>query len=108
MNTKNKLDMNEFRIKKKKIDDQIFKTYDKIYNLVINNIKLCANNYEECCIFSIPFFMFGEQTYDMNQVSEYLIEQLNIEITKKNLSIVNFYEPNILYIEWSLQWDKNH
>lgn len=98
----NDLNMNEFREKKKKINDIKYITYNKIYTNLIETIKLTASNGINFCLFEIPLLIFGEPLYQINDIKNYLISKINEEIYKKNITEVIFYEPNILYINWTL------
>jgi len=98
----NNLNMNEFRNKKKLIDNMKYDTYNKLYNDVINKIKLYADNLNEFCIIEIPIFIFGKSQYNINDAIEYIINNLQVEIKKNNLCEAIHYEPNIIYISWKL------
>jgi hypothetical protein len=97
------LNMDEFRKKKEQIDNIKFTTFDKIYKLVIEQIKYSADSLSEYCIYEIPVFMLYEPLYNVKEVSDYIIQKLNIKITENHLSEVKFYEPNIIFIKWSLK-----
>lgn len=96
------LNMDEYRKKKEQIDNIKFITFDKIYKLVIEKIKYSADSLLEYCIYEIPVFMLYEPLYDVKEVSDYIIKKLDIKIEQKHLSEVLFFEPNILFIKWSL------
>ena len=98
----NNLNMNIFRNKKKLLNDMKFEIYNKLYNDVINKIKMYATNLNEFCLIEIPLFQFGKSEYNINDAVEYIIGNLNNEIKNNNLHEVNFYEPNVLYISWKL------
>jgi len=101
-NNKNNLDMNYYRLKmneKKKIK---YKFFDSIFNIIIEKIKIIANNCENWCLYEIPIIMFGYPEYTMNEISSYIINKFKIHIDNKNIDEIIFYEPNILYIKWSL------
>ena len=94
--------MNFFRNKKKLLNDMKFDIYNKLYNDVINKIKMYATNLKEFCLIEIPLFQFGKSEYNINDAIEYIISNLNNEIKKNNLYEVKYYEPNVLYISWKL------
>ena len=98
----NNLNMNFFRNKKKLLNDMKFDIYNKLYNDVINKIKMYATNLKEFCLIEIPLFQFGKSEYNINDAIEYIISNLNNEIKKNNLYEVKYYEPNVLYISWKL------
>ena len=97
-----KLNMNEYRIEKKKMDEIKYKTFLIIYNTIIEQIKLYADNMECFCLYELPFFIFGEPNYDISDLKKYIINKLTMEIQNGNLCEVSCYEPNILYIKWNL------
>jgi len=101
-NNNNILNMNYYRHKEKKKKKIKFDFFDSIFNLIIEKIKIFADNSETCCIYEIPTFMFGHPNYSMDEISSYLINKFTIYINNNDLKEVKFYNPNLLYIEWSL------
>ena len=72
------------------------KTYDKIYLLAERKICTASdtNNYHTW--FQIPEFLVGLPIYSHPECRKYIEEKLNHNGFK-----TNFYEPNILFIEWN-------
>ena len=104
-NNDNLLNMDQFRKKHQQIKNINHNTFESIYKLIIENIKNCASNSEEFCFYEVPLFIFGEPLYTKNEIITYLTDKLNKEIEKKNLKQITFIDPNILFIEWSLEYD---
>lgn len=101
-NNNNILNMNYYRqieFQKKKIKHKFF---DSIFNLIIEKIKILASNSENWCIYEIPPFVFGNPDYDMNEISSYIINKFDYYIKNKDIDEIKFYEPNLIYIKWSL------
>jgi len=101
-NNNNILNMNYYRqieYQKKKIKHNFF---DSIYCLIIEKIKIFASNSETWCIYEIPPFVFGNPDYQMNEISSYIINKFDNYIRNKDIDEIKFYEPNLLYIKWSL------
>ena len=71
-------------------------TYDKIYSLVERKIILASKGdyYYTWC--QIPDFLVGLPLYSMEECQKYLRHRLKREGFK-----TEYYEPNILYIEWN-------
>tara|TARA_A100001015_G_scaffold321573_1_gene453068 strand:- start:3000 stop:3293 length:294 start_codon:yes stop_codon:yes gene_type:complete len=84
----------DIKKKQKKIKKEINK---KIFIQCKNTIILHAKNNKTECFFKIPFFIFGLPKYDVKYVSDYIIYKLN----KFSIKKVLFFEPNIIYIDWS-------
>ena len=79
-------------------------TYEKIYNRCVNTIKLTSNAGELVCLFQIPEVVFGLSYPKINIVScaNYIMNKL----TKANKHVkTNFYEPNIIFIDWRRESD---
>ena len=97
--------MNEYRHKKKKINDFKNDIFSKIYHSVIENIKLNADNLQEFCVYEVPSFIFGEPIYSLDDMTKYILNNLNKEIEKGNLIEAILYDKNIIYIKWSLNYN---
>jgi len=96
----NILNMDYYRKKeneKKKIKCEFF---DTIYTLIIEKIKLLAENSIDWCLYEIPSFVIGCPNYTMNEISIYIIEKFSKYIKNKDIEEIIFYQPNILYIKW--------
>ena len=97
------LNMNIFRQQKKNINDIKYITFNNIHKLMIEQIKISAGNADEFCVYEIPIFIFGEPIYTISDISTYLLDKLKEHIENKNIIEAKFYEPNFLYIKWSLE-----
>ncbi len=94
--------MNFFRqqeCQKKQIKNNFFHS---IFNLIIEKIKILANNSESWCLYEIPLFVFGQPEYSMNEISSYILNNFEYYIKNKDIDEIKFYEPNVLYIKWTL------
>lgn len=98
----NNLNMNIFRNKKKELENLKLQIFEKFYIDTIKTIELHANNLKEFCIYQIPLFVFGKSNYNISEAIIYLKNKLDNDINNGNLKEVIIYEPNILYISWSL------
>ena len=96
------LNMNEYRIIKKNIDNIKYLTFDRIYLQIIEKIKLFALALKNECHYEIPFFLIGEPLYKMKDCIKYLMNSLVIEIQNGNIKKISFHKPNILIIKWDL------
>lgn len=75
------------------------RTYEKIYEKCIKQIKLISNTGGLFCVYEIPAFIFGSEYPVINIpcCSNYIINKLN----KYNPSIATtFIEPNFILIDW--------
>ena len=99
------LNMDKFRKQHQQIKNINHNTFENIYKLIIENIKSSANNSEEFCFFEVPLFIFGEPIYTKEEIMTFIMNRLNKEIENKNLKKVTLLEPNILFIEWSLDYN---
>jgi len=53
--------------------------------------------------YEIPPFIFGELDYDPLESVHYIIKKLKHNKTfKKMITRMDFYEPNILFIQWDM------
>lgn len=80
-------------------------TYNKIYKKCITTIIASSNMGELYCVFEIPNFLFGSSYPIINITScaNYIMKKL----TDENKYIkVEFYEPNILFMDWRKDVDK--
>jgi hypothetical protein len=101
-NNNNILNMNYYRNKENEKKKFKLDFFDSMFNLIIEKIKILASNSETVCIYEIPIFMFGYPNYTMNEISSYLLTKFTIYLNNKDLEEVIFYDPNLLYIKWSL------
>ena len=97
-----KLNLNLYRNKKKKIENMKYEIFNEFYDNIIKKIHLYASNLIEECYYEIPLFIFGKINYNINDAIEYLVYKLNKDIDNGNLKKYIIYEPNIIYISWSL------
>lgn len=89
----NMKDLYAFEIEREKLKQ---KTYDKILKKCHNKIKINAANGIKFCWFEVPEVTLGLPDYNVMDVSIYMKNKL-----LKNGLLVNYYEPNILYISWN-------
>ena len=73
--------------------------FDKILEKCFYRIKSCADGNDTFCLFPVPEFILGEATYDLAYCAAYIIFKL-----KRNEFYARFYNPNLIYIQWS--WNK--
>jgi hypothetical protein len=86
----------ELNIKKNNIK---LDTYKNILLIVLKTIESKALNGENFCLYEVPEFIFGEINYDIKDCSNYIVDKLKDE---QYIIDTTYYEPNIIYIKWSL------
>jgi hypothetical protein len=104
MDTKNKLKgiRAEDLIKQQKEREERKKiTYEKIYEMVEKKINVASSADYYHTWYQIPEFLLGLPLYSMKECKKYIKEKL-----KNNGFKTEFYDPNILYIDWSPKKDK--
>lgn len=73
------------------------KTFKKIYKIIEKKIIIANNGDNTSIWFEIPEFLLGVPIYNLIDCKNYLKKKL-----KDNNFKVKFYEPNILFIDWSI------
>ena len=73
--------------------------FEKILEKCYYRIKSCADGNDTFCLFPVPEFILGEATYDLAYCAAFIIYRL-----KRNGYYARFYNPNLIYIQWS--WEK--
>jgi hypothetical protein len=84
------------QIKKKECYKNIL---EQVSNMIMNSMDSLIDhiNYE------IPPFIFGELEYEPLESVHYVIRKLKHNKSfKKIITKMDFYEPNILYIQWDM------
>jgi len=87
---------NDLIKQQKEREDRKNKTFDKIYCLVEKKIILASAGDYYHTWYQIPEFLVGLPMYSIDECQQYIKTKL-----KKNGFKTEFYEPNILLIEWS-------
>ncbi len=72
-----------------------YKAFDQIIKMCHTKINTIGVNGTNYCLFAIPRLIWGYSIYDMNECREYVMDKL-----KEEGFTVNYYDPNILFIEW--------
>ena len=86
-------DLKKEREEKKK---QKEKTFKKIYKIAEKKIIIANTGNNTVAWFEIPEFILGVPIYKILECKKYLVKKL-----KKNGFNTEFFEPNILKIDWS-------
>ena len=86
-------DLKKEREEKKK---QKEKTFKKIYKIAEKKIIIANTGNNTVAWFEIPEFILGVPIYKINECKDYLQKKL-----KKNGFKTEFFEPNILKVDWS-------
>ena len=81
--------------KQKEIDNKKYVTFGKIYEIIERKIVIASSGNNYSIIFEIPTFLVGVSIYSVDECKTYLCHQL-----KKNGFKIEFFEPNILIINW--------
>lgn len=93
-----KLNLNELHAplkEKEKIRNDI---YDQVLKRCHNRIKIIARQPNTFCYFVIPEFLLGVPLYNYNECRHYIIHSL-----RENGLVVNYIEPNMLFISWDIE-----
>ncbi len=81
--------------KQKEIDEKKYITFKKIYSIIEKKILIASSGNNYSIIFEIPTFLVGVSIYSVDECKKYLCRQL-----KKNGFKIDFFEPNVLIINW--------
>jgi hypothetical protein len=87
---------NDLVKQQKEREERKNKTFDKIYSLVEKKIILASGGDYYHTWYQIPEFFVGLPMYSVDDCQQYIQKKL-----KKNGFKSEFYDPNILLIEWS-------
>jgi len=73
--------------------------FKKILDIIMKKIEIKALSGDTFLLYEIPEFILGEPSYDIKECSEYLMKELKKHSFLKDVS---FYEPNVMFIAWTL------
>ena len=97
MNFTNKINLDSLYERKRQVDMNRLKIYDKILERIHKRIKITSRQQmnEHYCFFVIPEYVIGVAKYDVACCTSYLIEKL-----KENGFHIKYTHPNLLFISW--------
>jgi len=78
-----------------------YQKFDDILKCIHNRIKFNAKYERTFCFYQIPIFIIGVPLYNINDLTNYLINSL-----KKNGFQLMYFDPNILFITWEIKKPK--
>jgi hypothetical protein len=70
--------------------------YNKILEKCYHKIKKASENDQSYLLFTVPEFIIGLPVYNLTYCAAYIIHNL-----KKNNYMTKFFNPNIIFINWS-------
>jgi len=93
-----KINLDELYNRKKTIENNKIKIFNKILKRVHDRIKYISRqrNSKCFCAFVIPEFILGTPRYDCAACTAYIIDKL-----KDNGFVVKYTNPNLLFISWN-------
>ena len=84
----------------KEREERKIKSYQQILNKCISKINTTSekvSKIEDCaCFFTVPEYSYGVPLYDIQGCILYIMEHL-----KKDGCYVEYFHPNIIYINWT-------
>ena len=90
----------------KEREERKIKYYKQILDKCISRINTTSekvSKVEDCaCFFTVPEYAYGVPLYDMQGCISYIMDHL-----KKNGCYVEYFHPNIIYINWSQEEDSS-
>jgi hypothetical protein len=97
------IDIDDLYTRRREIQHNRVKTYQKILNRVHNKIKISSRQRDNMLFttFIIPEFIIGIPSYDIAACTAYIIDKL-----KTNGFIIKYTYPNMLFISWAHHLDK--
>lgn len=75
--------------------------YQTVLSKCNHKIKVSASNFETQCFIPIPEFILGIPKYSQKECIQYVMHKL----IKDGLKVL-FINPNIIYINWDIQYAK--
>jgi hypothetical protein len=97
------LNLDKYAKIKKEREASKRKCYKKVLKQIIYEVETVMIQDVDFLVFEVDPFMIGEADYNMLECIDYIIEKINKDKNfGKILEQIDFYEPNILYIKWSL------
>lgn len=97
----NSLDIDELQKYQINRNNLKYDYYQKILMKCHHKIKVSASNFEIQCFIPIPDFMLGIPKYSQKECIQYVMNKL----IKDGLKVL-FINPNIIYINWDIQYVK--
>lgn len=92
-----KISLDDLYDRKKEIEDNRIKIYQKILGRIHTKIKYTARQKhdEQYLFYVVPEFVFGIPTYNVGTCISYLVQKL-----EENGFITRYTHPNLLFISW--------
>jgi hypothetical protein len=94
---KEKINLDELYDRKREVEKQKLRIYQRILNRVHTKIKMTARqkHEEQYAFFVVPEFLIGVPKYDVATCISYIIYKL-----EENGFITKYTHPNLLFISW--------
>ena len=97
------LNLDKFAEIKKQRQKNKKKCYKKVFKQIISYVEMTMTQDINFLVFEMEPFVIGEAEYNMLECVNYIINKIKEDKNfKKILDQINFYEPNLLYINWDL------
>lgn len=92
-----KISLDDLYDRKKEVEDNRIKVYQKILARIHTKIKYTARQKhdEQYLFYVVPEFIFGIPTYNVGTCISYLVQKL-----EENGFITRYTHPNLLFISW--------
>tara|TARA_Y100000741_G_scaffold338560_1_gene298727 strand:- start:315 stop:860 length:546 start_codon:yes stop_codon:yes gene_type:complete len=102
-NFSDKIDIDDLYKRRREIQDNRTKTYQKILNRIHTKIKTSSRQRDNMLFttFIIPEFIIGIPSYDIAACTAYVMDKL-----KDNGFVIKYTYPNMLFISWAHHLDK--
>ena len=97
----NSLDVSELQKYQITRNNLKYEYYQKVLMKCHHKIKVSASNFETQCFIPIPEFILGIPKYSQKECIQYVMNKL----IKDGLKVL-FINPNIIYINWDIQYVK--
>lgn len=97
------LNLDKYAKIKKEREANKKKCYKKVLKQIICGVETVMVQDIDFLVYEVEPFMIGEVDYNMLECIDYIIKKINKDKNfGKILEQINFIEPNVLYIKWSL------
>lgn len=97
-NTLDLSDLQKYQISRENLK---YDYYQKVLSKCHHKIKVSASNFETQCFIPIPEFILGIPKYSQKECIQYVMNKL----IKDGLKVL-FINPNIIYINWDINYAK--